>query len=71
MNNLAIFANRLNELMKENKISNRQLAKFINTSDVIILKWKRGKANPTLTNLCMLSQYFEVSIDYLAGLSDM
>ncbi len=64
------FGQRLLELRKEKQIGQVQLAKEIGVGKSIISLWELDKSEPTLSKLIALSTYFEVSIDYLAGLED-
>lgn len=65
------FAVRLSELLNENKISKRELAKKIGVSATSISDWSTGKIQPTAENVYLISEYFEVSADYLLGLKDI
>ena len=64
------FGQRLKDLRLENKIGQIQLAKEIGVGKSIISLWEQDKCEPTLSKLILLSNYFKVSIDYLAGLDD-
>ena len=63
-----IFGKRLKELRIEKGIGQIQLAKDIGVGKSIISQWELNRCEPTLSNLIRLSNYFGVSIDYLAGL---
>ncbi|MDD6054849.1 MAG: helix-turn-helix transcriptional regulator [Clostridiales bacterium] len=65
-----IFGERLKELRLENGIGQVKLAEDLNVSKGIISLWENGLREPKLSNLITLAQYFQVSIDYLAGLED-
>ena len=65
-----IFSNRLKELRMEAGISQRTLANAINVTQKAIDFWEKGINEPKLSCLIKLAQYFNVSIDYLAGLED-
>lgn len=65
-----IFGERLRYLRQEKNIGQVQLAKDLEVSKSIISTWEQGKCEPTLSKLIVVAQYFEVSIDYLAGLED-
>lgn len=65
-----IFFERLKELRIEKGIGQVELAKAINVSKGIISLWENGLREPKLSNLIALSKFFEVSIDYLAGLEN-
>ena len=67
MDNFAIFQSRLRELRASAKLSYMNLGKFINVSQMTIMRWEKGTAEPTLTNLCMLAQFFGVSVSWLVG----
>ena len=64
------FGETLKELRLERKVNQVELAQAIGVSKGIISLWENGLREPTLTNLVALAKYFDVSIDYLAGLSD-
>ncbi len=64
------FGERLRVLRQEKSIGQVQLAKEINVGKSIISLWEQNKCEPTLSNLASLAKYFNVSIDYLAGLED-
>ena len=64
------FAKRLKYLRLENNIGQVELAKAIGVSKGIISLWENGLREPKLSNLIVLSHFFQVSIDYLAGLED-
>ena len=65
------FALRLNELLIENEISKRELAKKIGVSATSISDWSTGKILPTAENVYLIAEYFKVSADYLLGLKDI
>ena len=62
------FGERLKELRKERNIGQVQLAKEIGVGKSIISLWETNQCEPTLSKLVALSKFFNVSIDYLAGL---
>ena len=64
------FGEILKELRLERHVNQVTLAQAIGVSKGIISLWENGLREPTLTNLIALSKYFDVSIDYLAGLSE-
>ena len=64
------FANKLKELRIEKNIGQIELAKQINVSKGIISMWENNLREPKLSNLIALRNFFNVSIDYLAGLED-
>lgn len=65
------FAERLDELMSEKKLNSLRLAKEIGGSDRVVGAWRKGEYEPKLDSLVRLADFFDVSIDYLAGRSDL
>lgn len=65
-----IFGEKLKELRLENGIGQMALAKELGVSKGIVSLWENGLREPKLSNLIMIARYFQVSIDYLAGLED-
>ena len=61
---------RLKELRKEAKLSQKCLAKQLNVSQSTICKWESGCLSPHLTQLVNIKTFFNVTVDYLIGLSD-
>lgn len=64
------FGERLKELRIEKNIGQVELAKALNLSKGIISLWENNLREPKLSNLIILAQYFEVSIDFLAGIDN-
>lgn len=63
------FGKRLKSLRQEKGIGQVELAKQIDVGKSIISLWERDECEPSLSKLIALSKFFEVSIDYLAGLT--
>lgn len=59
------FGERLYELRKQKNISQEELAELLDVSRQSISKWENDKAYPEMTRLLFMSDYFEVSLDYL------
>lgn len=64
------FGERLKELRAERRIGQIELSRAIGVSSGIISLWETGQREPKMSNLILLAQYFDVSIDYLVGLED-
>ncbi len=64
------FGSVLKNLRTENKMSQSHLAKAVGVTQQCISEWEQCKIEPTLSNLCALSEIFGVSIDFLAGKKD-
>lgn len=54
----------------QNKLSQMKLAKLIGVSDVAVLYWEHDKSEPCYEYLCKLCKIFDVTSDYLLGLTD-
>ncbi len=64
------FSKRLLELRLERKLTQKQLAEKLNISDRSISYWERGERECNLNNLVEIAAFFEVSTDFLLGISD-
>lgn len=69
MEKLKEFGARLRMLRKERKLTQREVAKLLDITDVHYRRMEAGKVNiPSLT-LWTLADYFGVTTDYLLGRS--
>ena len=59
--------NRIAELRKEQGLSQRQLAKEIDTSQANLSRWEQGLNEPSIMECWKIADYFDVSIDFLCG----
>ena len=64
------FCERLILLRHKENLSYRQLAKNTGFSAPAIIRWEKGIQIPNIETLVTLSQYFNVSTDYMLGLVD-
>ena len=64
------FKDRFREVLKENGISQRALAKKLFMSQSIINNYCTGRREPSLDVLVLLCKELYVSADYLLGLTD-
>lgn len=70
---------RINELRLERDLSMDMLVADMNTRYVLdkplnksmVSRWESDKNNPTLQSAKCLCDYFDVSLDYLIGLTDV
>lgn len=65
MNN---FSEKLTDLMKENGISQNQLAKILNVKQQTISRYMNGTREPNIDTILAIAKYFEITTDYLLGL---
>ncbi len=65
-----MFNERLKNLRKSLKITQNMLSRNIGVSERTIRRYEYMEVEPTASILIKLSNYFNVSVDYLLGLSD-
>lgn len=63
------FQKRLRRLRERRGVSRRVLADFCQVSKSAIARYERGEQEPTVSAVCRIADYFEVSTDYLMGRS--
>jgi transcriptional regulator with XRE-family HTH domain len=61
------FSNVLDKLIKNYSVNAARLSAETEISEGRISEWRRGKKEPSLKNLMILAEHFDVSIDFLAG----
>lgn len=64
------FPQRLKELRIDAGLSQQQLAKNTGISQTALANWELNQRTPNLDLVIVLADYFNVSIDYLAGRVD-
>ena len=64
------FLERLTLLLQEQNLTKYQLAKESKIEQATISKWFAGQYMPDASSLIKLSNYFEVTIEYLLGFSN-
>lgn len=67
---LEAFAKRLRSLRKEKGMTQRQMGDLLDVTERNYQRMEYGKTNVTATTLLFLCDYFQVSADYLLGLTD-
>ncbi len=65
-----IFSQRLLELRSASNVSQNVLANAIGINRTAITHMEKGERAASIEVLCALAEYFNVSLDYLVGLSD-
>ena len=64
------FKDKFLKLRKQKGIGQNELADELGVSNAIISYWETGKREPTLQMIKKICIFFDVSADYLIGLSD-
>ena len=67
---MEVFAKRLKELRIEKNLSHLQLAREINVSNAAISRWENQLRVPNIIELKKIAEFFNVSADYLLGLTE-
>ncbi len=61
---------RIRDLREDRDLSQYQIAKVIKTTQQQYSKIENGKADISGEKLILLSKFYNVSVDYILGLSD-
>lgn len=64
------FSEHLLECRKAAGISQKTLADILGVSDAAVTMMEKSKRSPSFEILCVLADYFDVSLDYLVGRTD-
>lgn len=64
------FAERLEELRKEQQLSYVKLSKLTGMGQSSLYDWEKGNNDITSDNLIILADFFGVTTDYLLGRED-
>ena len=68
---MKVFAERLTELRKQYKYTQRQMADILGISQPSYIRYENDTSEPTQENLVKLADASDVSVDYLLGRSDV
>lgn len=61
---------RLGNLLKEQKISQKEIAIYCGVSQPTVSEWVSGKKAPSTDNLAKLSKRLNVTMNYIKGIDD-
>lgn len=65
------FSERLHDLMKQHDYKQTTLAEKLCVSQQTVSRWVTGRFQPDIEQLIALAKVFNVSVDYLVGMSDI
>ena len=65
-----LFVERLKELLSESGKMQKDICKDMGIPKQKLTRWKTGYNEPSLDELIMIANYFNVTSDYLLGLED-
>lgn len=63
---ITLFSDRYDNLLKENHITHYKLSREKGLNYSSHYSWRHG-AIPSMKSLCIIAEFFDVSIDYLIG----
>ena len=64
------FPDRLKELRKSKNVTQKSVADYIGVGERLYQNYEYGKHKPNYDYIIKLAEYFNVSTDYLLGLTD-
>ena len=64
------FSTRLKQLRQKNKLTQGELADILGLKPTAVSNYESERNEPSFDKLISLSKYFDVSCDYLLGVSD-
>lgn len=70
MINLSQFAERLNELIFDNKTNVNEVAKAVGVHQSAIYRYLRAERMPSIEIVIKIASYFQCSVDFLLGLTE-
>jgi transcriptional regulator with XRE-family HTH domain len=65
------FGKRLKMIREENELTLAQLAEKLNTTKSNLSRYENGKVDPTLDVVIDIANYFNVTLDWMSGTSDL
>lgn len=64
------YTDRLKELRQDNDLSQKEIASLLNCTQTAYGKWENGKREMKIDDLIKLAKYYNVSMDYITGLTN-
>ena len=61
---------RIRDLREDNDLTQQEIAAYLHCDQSLYSKYERGERDLPLDYFIKLGQYYKVSLDYLAGLTD-
>lgn len=66
-----IFSENFRKLRKEKQITQQVIADYLGITRQAIAAYEKGKREPNLSMIVKIAEFFEVSVDYLLGVSQL
>ncbi|TBL70854.1 helix-turn-helix domain-containing protein [Paenibacillus thalictri] len=64
------FSSRILQLREQRQLTQKELAHAIGISRATLSHYENNRRQPDLDTLNKIAEYFEVSVDYLVGMSE-
>jgi transcriptional regulator with XRE-family HTH domain len=61
------FAEHIRNIRKSKNLTQKEVAEGIGVDECVYQRYENGKAKPSFDNIIALSDFFEISADYLLG----
>ena len=68
---MKVFQERLIEQRKLNRMTQKQVAVYLNISQPSYIRYENGSSEPSLENLVRLAELFDFSVDFLPAFSQL
>lgn len=65
-----LLGKRLIELRKEKGLTQKEVAEALNLNSVTYLHYEKDQREPPLATLVAMAKFYDITTDYLLGLSD-
>jgi transcriptional regulator with XRE-family HTH domain len=67
---MAKLKDRLREIRKKHKLTQKDMGNFLNISESAYGYYEQGRNDPSIESLRKIAEHFEVTVSYLTGDSD-
>lgn len=64
------YVTRIRNLREDSDLTQSQIAEYLGTSQTMYARYERGANEMPVRHLIRLAQYYNVSLDYLCGLTN-
>ena len=64
------YAQRLKDIREDNDLTQEEIAKILETTQQYYGKYEKGIREMPFSRAIKLAQYYDLSLDYIAGLTD-
>ncbi len=62
---------KIRQLREDSELYQRNLAEYIGTTQQTYSRYETGEINPSLETMAKLAEFYNTSVDYLMGLTDV